>query len=147
MTALDTLNAVNEMVVGLYGSDKSYMNYLPKGFQRPSFLYEHVRQSRRDATRYTQQITDYITITIFAPLDAHGNSDMTDLLQRQFAVINLFSDCSITVGNRHVHVTASSGGASLGEAYVELTLEYFDDRPNQRADASLIGDVNIKYNY
>ena len=145
INALDVLNALNDLILSEYPNDKSYINLLPKEFKRPSFLYEHVRQTREDDTRWTQRITDYLTVTIFIPMDTHGHCDQAQLLQRQFAVMDLLSTPALTVGDRAVKITASAGGASPGEAYVDVTAQYAEDRAATKPDAENVQEINMNY--
>ena len=146
LAANSILDAVNGIVVSAYPSDKSYVNYLPHDFVRPSFLYQQVRVSRADATRWTQRITVNLTITIFAAQDAHGHMDTMTLLSRQAGVMDALSHGAIYVDDRAVSINSISGGQDLDAATVDVAIEYFDDRPPvSPSGAQLMRDIRITY--
>jgi len=146
LEASSILDAVNGIVTAAYPNDVAYINYLPEGFVRPSCLYQQIRVTRADATRWTQLITLNILITIFAAQDAHGHMDTAALLAKQFGVMDALSNGAIYVGDRAVRISAVTGAQDLDAATVELTISYFDDRPDAGSgSADLMEDIKITY--
>ena len=145
LSANSILDAVNGIVIAAYPTDKSYVNYLPHDFVRPSCLYQQVRVSRADATRYTQLITINLTITIFAAQDAHGHMDTIALLTKQAGIMDALSTGAIFVNDRAARISSLTGGQDLDAATVDVAVEYFDTRPMSSSTADLMEDIRITY--
>lgn len=138
------LDALNALLVKEWPERMCYIDFLPKDFERPSFLIERVRETREDSTRYTQQIRKDLTVTCFSLVDTYKHSDQIELLKTQSKVLDLLSAGKLVVGDRAVAVTASAGGSDLGEAYVDVTVTYCEDRVEARPSYELMNEMNME---
>jgi len=144
MGPFDILNALNALIAKAWPERMCYINFLPKDFSRPSFLIERVRESREDNTRYTQTIRDELSVTCFSEVDTYKYSDQRELLQTQSKILDLLSSGKLMAGDRAVTVTASSGGSDLGEAYVDVTVTYCEDRAEARPSYDLMNEMKLE---
>jgi hypothetical protein len=138
--------AVNRLLEGGYPEDHVYVSLLPKDFDRPSFLLEMLKFKKTDATRHTVAVEAGLSITCFVDVDGHYNSDVEKLLGRQSGVMDLFACGFLAVGDRCLHAQAAEGIIDFDECCVELSLDYFDDRPSTGETAPLIETVKTNIN-
>ena len=143
ITTNQIVDAINLRLVELYPDWTVYVNRCPKKFERHSFLIESVKSSSDSASRKVVKVNAYFTITCFELVDDYRNSEDGALLDVQDAVINLFRLGHIKVGNRAIKVEASTGGADFDQAYVDLQLEYYDDRSDEMGNTTLMGDIEM----
>lgn len=144
MKALDILDALNALLLKEWPERMCYINILPNDFERPSFLIERVKQTLTDKTRHIQQIREDLTVTCLCMVDTSQNSDQRELLETQSRILELLSPGKIVVGDRAVTVTASSGKSDLGEAYVDVTVTYFEDRVEKRSSYEFMREMNME---
>ena len=144
ITEKDLLTAINQLLAEEYPQTAVYINLCPQNFIRPSFFLEHVTTSCRDKSCKTIELTVDYTITCFMETDSHYHVDAESLMERQTEVIALFRSGYIMVGDRAVKVKASSSGFNEGAAYVDLQLEFCDDRSDEAEDPTLISTVTTK---
>lgn len=138
------LDALNALLVKEWPERMCYIDFLPKDFERPSFLIERVRETREDSTRYTQQIREDFTVTCFCGVNTYKYSDQRELLETQSKLLDLLSVGKLIAGDRAVTVTASTGGSDLGEAYVDVTVTYCEDRVEARPSYELMNEMNME---
>lgn len=125
----DLYNSINKVLVELYPSVIVYtQERIPKDFIRPSFLIEHIKNSRVDINRTTVQKTDYFTITAYEVVDKYNRADVLKLIDIQDTLLNKFGIGFVTVGDRAIKVKGSSGGTDTDAVYIDLQFEYFDNR-------------------
>ena len=120
-----------------------YRNRYPQKFDRPSFLIETVKFDIDAANRKTVRCVDYLTITCFVEVDEYGNAPDSALLAVQSAVMQLFRPGFVRCGDRALKVKASTGGADFDRSYVELQLEFFDDRTDEQDTIPLMEEVEF----
>lgn len=139
----DIYDSINRALALQYKEPKIviYTQYIPKDFNRPSFLIEHIRTTPIDINRNTVQKTSYFTITAFLPVDKYNRSKGVDLIDRQDEILNTFSMGYITVGNRNIKLKSSSGGTDLDAVYIDLQFEYFDNRTEEVEELPTIQTV------
>lgn len=121
-----------------------YRNRYPRDFDRPSFLIETVKFDIDASTRKTVSCVDYLTITCFVEVDENGNGADGALIAVQSDVMQLFRPGFIRVGDRALKVKASTGGADFDRSYVELQLEFYDDRTDEQDTAPLMEEFDIE---
>lgn len=121
-----------------------YRNRYPHEFDRPSFLIETTKFSIDAANRKTVRCVDYLTITCFVEVDEFGNAADGVLIAIQSEVMNLFRPGFVRVGNRALKVKPSSGGADFDRSYIDLQLEFFDDRTDEQDATPLMKDFEIE---
>lgn len=123
--------AVNALLVQKYPVYTVHINREPADFTRPAFLITVPRHKPRTANLAVLEETVYLTITCFAAVDGHGNSDTDELDALQEGVLGLFRFGYIPVKDRAVKVEASDGGQDLDRAWVDVTCVYHEMRdPN-----------------
>ena len=140
----ELFRSINRILVDPFPDYTVYINACPKEFDRPSFLLELVRISQRDANRKTVEKTAYFTITCFYTVDNRYQSDIENLIDLQENVLQLFAKGYVTVGDRAIKVTGSTGGLDIDRAYIDLQFEYFDDRTDEEDKTPLITSVSTK---
>lgn len=140
----DILTQINILLAKAYPGRTVYINLCPKKFARPSFFIECIKESKSDINRSTVQVTGYYTITCFTEVDGYYNTDAEVLMAIQDAVMDLFNDGYITIGDRKIKCKSSTGGMEEGASYVDLQFEYYDDRSNVVDTTPLMGTVIIK---
>lgn len=121
-----------------------YRNRYPRKFDRPSFLIETVKFDIDAANRKTVRCVDYLTITCFVEVDEYGNAADGALIAVQSAVMQLFRPGFVRVGDRALKVKASTGGADFDQSYVDLQLEFNDDRTDEQDIAPLMEEFDIE---
>lgn len=131
----DLYNSINLVLVELYPSTIVYTpERIPKDFERPSFLIEHIRSTREDVSRSTIQKTAYFTITAFETVDKYNRADVLKLIDIQDNILDRFGLGYVTVDDRAIKVKSSAGGTDTDAVYIDLQFEYFDDRYKQKTE-------------
>lgn len=143
ITTNQIIEAINRLLIQKYPEQTVYVNRCPKKFDRPSFLIEAVKVGGDSANRKTVKQNVYFTITCFEPVDDYENSDDGVLLDVQDNVMNLFCVGYVKIGDRALPVLSSTGGADFDRSYVDLQLEYYDDRSDESDTAPLMGDIEF----
>jgi len=139
----DIINAVNELLVAKYPESSMYINLLPKDFFRPSFLIELPVFKKTAANFATVNVIAILTVTIYAPIDGHYNSDVDGINERMNNVLNIFSNGYLAVGDRCLAITDVYGTTDFTESIVELEFDFFDDRVAVSVTDPIIETVNI----
>lgn len=138
----DLYNSINKVIVKLYPSVTVYTpERIPKDFTRPSFLIEHIKNSRVDINRTTVQKTDYFTITAYEKVDKYNRSDVLKLIDIQDTLLNGFGSGYVTVEDRAIKLKSSSGGTDTDAVYIDLQFEYFDNRYESQETEEIIQSV------
>lgn len=136
---------VNRLLAeGLPAVETIYRNRYPRDFDRPSFLIETLKFDIDAANRKTIHCVDYLTITCFAEIDDHGNAPDGALLALQVEILQLFRSGFVRVGDRALKVKASTGGADFDRSYVDLQIEFYDDREEEQGGAPLMKDFDVE---
>ncbi|QEY35929.1 hypothetical protein FL966_05875 [Caproiciproducens galactitolivorans] len=140
------MESVNDLLVDQLNAECVYLNRTPKDFERPSYLIEAISNELGSVNCRTVKQTVYLTITCFAVVDAFGNSDDGVLVNLQDGVLNLFRKGYLKVADRALEVQASTGGADFDRSYVDLQLEFYDDRSDETDTAPLMKEIewNLK---
>lgn len=138
----DLYNSINKVIVKLYPSVIVYTpERIPKDFKRPSFLIEHIKNSRMDINRTTVQKTDYFTITAYESVDKYNRADVLKLIDIQDTLLNGFGVGYLIVDDRAIKVKSSSGGTDTDAVYIDLQFEYFDNRYESQETEETIQSV------
>ena len=136
---------VNRMLAVRFSEVQTiYRNRYPQAFDRPSFLIETVKFDIDAANRKTVRCVDYLTITCFVEIDEHENAPDGALIAIQSDVMQLFRQGFVHVGDRALKVKASAGGADFDRSYVDLQLEFHDDRTDEQDTAPLMEEFDIE---
>jgi len=123
--------AINELIAKAYPNDPVYVNLIPKDFSRPSTLIAFVNTERTDASRKMLAVKIQYALTCFCEVDGHYNSDTQAVTERQDGIMRIFARGYIKVADRSVKLVAASSGAEITESYIDLNIEYFDERPDE----------------
>ncbi len=143
ITTRQIMDAINELLVKQLNAECVYINRCPEDFERPSHLIEAVTGGSSPANRRTVGQISFFTITNFEAVDEFGNCDDGALMEVQDRVMNLFRQGYIRVGDRALKVAASTGGSDFDRSYVDLQLEFFDDRDDEADTAPLMEEVEF----
>lgn len=141
---MDIVNGVCAVIAAAYPGTPIYIEYVMKEFERPSFLVEHISTTKTAQTRGTVAKVVRLTCTCFTPIDQYGNCDQEALLKRQADMDALFDRGKVTVGDRELTVQSSTAGSNIGEAYVELDIEFADDRAETKNTYDEMETVKIR---
>ena len=125
----DIVKAVNGLVVELFPDDPVYVNFMPKDFKRPSTLIEFADCERTDANISTVEVKAKFSLTCYTEVDGHYLADTERLNDRLDATAALFACGYVRVGDRCLEAKAVSAGTDITDCYIDLQLDYFDDRP------------------
>ncbi len=137
----DIMSAINIILVAENPVYTVYLQKCPIDFQRPSFLLEYVKTSRRDTSRWTVEKTVYFKISCFVNTEENFTSGEDSLSNIQESVVQLFSGGYVNVGDRAIKVQSSTGGFDADRAYVDLQFEFFDDRTDAVETNPLMASV------
>jgi len=141
INGMKIMDEINRLLVKKYPNHTVYLDLCPKNFDRPSFLIELVTINRRPINSRTIEETVYFTITCFDEVDKYSHSNTVNLLTVQQGVLDIFRQGYIKVDDRNVEVKASSGGRNFDEAYVDVQVEYFEDRSDIAETLPLMKEV------
>ena len=145
VTVNDIIKAINERLAEKYPEHTVYINLLPKDFQRPSFLIEQLDAVRTDVNRTTVAWLVEMSITGFVSVDGHYNSDVEGLTETQSSIMEIFTCGYLSVRDRSIPVPLVKGGNDFTECYVNLTFDYFDDRPEATEELPLIETIQTNF--
>lgn len=146
-TTKDIMNAIQELAAKEISELKRiYTNLVPKEFKRPCLLIEPVTTSNRDANKALIKTTPYFTLTVYDTTDDYSHSDTGALLDLQEKVLSLFRAGYIRVGDRALHVEASTGGREWDKAFVDVQLSYHDLRDETPDTTPLMLEVQTRIN-
>lgn len=137
----DIFDSINKLIISPFPTDTVYIQRCPKDFDKPSFLLEYIKTSKRDINRSTIEKTAYFTITRFVENDEYYRSNPLLLAEHQETIVDLFNIGYITVGDRAIKVKSSSGGIDTDRAYIDLQFEYFDNRTDVEDTTPLMTSV------
>lgn len=144
-TINDIVVEINRRLMSAYSTQTVYTNRCPEKFDRPSFLIEAIRINNDSANRKTVKTVAYFTITCIEPVDEYWNSDSAALLDVQEKVLQLFRAGYLKVGDRALKVSASTGGADFDRSYVDLQLEFYDDRGGEEEIAPPAENIETNF--
>lgn len=106
-----------------------YIGEIPEDFARPSFLIEDAgSRYDPDHTAVTGENTLYLTIVVFGKLSlGYRSASQLEIMEQREKILEKFKDGRLSAGGRSIRVSASSGGESSGEVYIDLTLSWISD--------------------
>ena len=145
MVAINNItDEINRLMVKAYPAAQAHINLCPVKFSRPAYLIQCPKVSKSDVNRHTVSVTAYFIITYFTEVNDYTMSDTATLTAVQDTILNLFGVGYITVVDRKLKVKASTGGMSFDEVYIDLQLEYFDDRQEKaQNEPPLMAEVTL----
>lgn len=147
------MDALTKLVsVGVPEFKEIYVDLVPSKFKRPSVLVESITTSPVDAACQLINETAYFTLTVFDATDSYDRSSNMNLLSLQTQVLKLFRKGYLEVEDetpecekivRCLHIAASTGGRNTAEAYIDLQLEYYEDRDDTPDTTPTIEEVDL----
>lgn len=87
---------------------------------------------------------NYFTITYFSEIDDYYNSDKVNLQRILIEVEKIFRRGYIEVESRAIKMKASNGGSNDNEIYIDLQLEYFEDKEEIQEEIELIQSIELE---
>lgn len=136
-------DAINRLLVKIYPDFAVYIDDVPQGFERPSFLIEYISSSTDIVNKNIVFEKVYYTVTYFGPVDDYYNQDTLDLQKVLINILKPFRQGYIQVEDRAIAVKASNGGKNKNEIYMDIQVEYFEDRLEVGPSYPLMEDINI----
>lgn len=117
-----------------------------QGFKRAAVFIEHIRTSERGDNARLVDCTGYWLITLFPELDEYNDCDRAELLGMQDKALRALRCGHLAAGDRALSLQASTGGSDNDRAYIDIQLNYFDDRGDTADTEPLMSSVhyNIK---
>ena len=113
-------------------------------FPRPSFYLDPEPLTLEDAGRRLIRVRWAIGLIYFPPVDEESqDAAMEQLLTGSQAMLALFAQGYLTVGNRALHLTASAGKPDRDAAAVILQLDYLDQRPETEQAAAWMEQIHL----
>lgn len=137
---------INKLLVKKYPNLTVYINKVPKDFERPSFLIEYVTSNQDSINKNTLKEQLFYTITYFSTVDEYYNTDKLDLHSVLVKVLKIFRVGYIKIENRAINIKASSGGSNENEIYIDLQLEYFENRLEEIEGNEKVGEIENNLN-
>ncbi len=148
MTIDDLLIGVNAALVAKYPQTRVYVKDVPKDFVRPSFFLMSGGREMHPATRFTADLTDRVSITYNATMDAAGCSDLIEIQNVQVDVAALFAapiQCEADGEKRFLMGRAKIAVPGLNEGAIEIVFNYHDDYGTAPAGtADVIEKINVE---
>lgn len=141
ITGSEILDAINGLLVKKWPDRTVYRDTLPKGFVRPSFYLTRVRETPVSGNAHLLKVTGYYTILVLSVANEYGNAASEDIVRTQDEILEFFASGKLTVGDRYVDIIASAGGANEEEAYIDLQVDFFKEKPSKQDDAPLMREV------
>lgn len=135
---------INKLLVKRYPTLTVYIDKVPKDFERPSFLIEYVTSNQNSINKDTLKEQIFYTITYFSEVDEYYNTDKIDMHSVLVEVLKIFRVGYIKVENRVITIDASGGGSNENEIYIDLQLEYFEDRLEEVEGYETIKEIENK---
>ncbi len=142
---VNAFNAVNAVIAAKWPTRYVYTDSLPKGFTRPSFFLQEDSSDWQAHTHNTVEWTVHLMLDCFVEVDNYNNQKHLELLSLQKEVLALFASEKLPAGDRSLQVKALSAGSSRGEAYVDITVSFVDDKPVEAVDYDNMSDIQINY--
>jgi hypothetical protein len=140
----DIFKAINLLLIDLYPEYTVHIQSCPKDFVPSSFKIEFVHVSEVDKCRTTVEKTVYYTITCFASKDEYYRTNPEELTDIQETILIKLQKGYLTVGDRAIKVKASTGGIDKDRAYIDLQLEFCDNRTDEEDQTPLATSVNTR---
>ncbi|MBS6501883.1 MAG: hypothetical protein KH415_09660 [Clostridium sp.] len=137
---------INKLLVKKYPSLTVYINKVPKDFERPSFLIEYITSSQDQVNKNTLKEQLFYTITYFSTVDEYYNTDKLELHSVLVEVLKVFRVGYINIEDRAITIKASSGGSNENEIYIDLQLEYFENRIEEIEGIEEVGEIENNIN-
>lgn len=139
-------DAINKILVKRYPTLTFYIDKVPKDFERPSFLIEYVTSSQDAINKDILKEQLFYTITYFSNVDEYYNVDKMDLHSVLVETLKVFRVGYINIEDRAIKIKASSGGSNENEIYIDLQLEYFEDRLEESEKYDKMGEIENNMN-
>ena len=138
----EIVDAVQREIRSAYPDAAQYIDQAPETPQMPGFVTQYIAMVTKDANRWHVNLTRYFTITCLAQPGQDDQPNATEHLQMQENVINRFGCGYLKVGDRALRAVASAGGREADKAFVDLQLEYLDDRGIDEEQREPMGEVS-----
>lgn len=122
------IDAVKTAIRQRFPDEPVYVNVLPKNFERPSFLVENTDLTMEADTNGAVTLQLNIRVASFVKVDEYHNSQLEALNLRQYAILGLFAQLYLRVGDRALDVVKLTGTAG-GRDWIDVTavLEWDED--------------------
>lgn len=138
------MDAVKERVERRWPGEPVYTNYLPNGFQRPSFALELQKDEWSELNFALIRRTVTLQLTGFVETDPYGDSAREELNRRMEAACALFAGGWIPVEDRSVWVRTVRGSGTPDVFEASLIFSWADARPAQPAgEVPLMGEYEL----
>ena len=145
-TTQDILTALQSLVAAeIPELQRIYTDLVPKDFKRPSALLQAVRTDCDDANKKLVDITEYLLITVFDITDDYTHTSAAGLSALQTKILLLFRKGYITVQDRALRIKASTGGRDQDRAYIDLQLNYCDNRDDTPDTTPLMESIESRF--
>ena len=141
---VDILNAISKELAKAYPGYKIYIDVCPVEYSRPSFFLRQVDVARADVNRNTIAEKLQYLLTIYENVDNYANSSTLALLEVQQAVMDIFRQGVLQVGDRWLRLSVEAGPRELNMANAALWIEYFDERETVKPGEEKIREVEMK---
>lgn len=143
----DILDAINMECVILFPKRTVYIDRLPKKFDRPSFFIELLNNYEEDANNSTVKVNQYYMITAYETVNEYFDSKTLDLIETQEKLLHHFRNGKLKVKDRYLNIKASSSGKDEDVFYINIEVEYYDERNSIISNDELISHIqtDIKY--
>ena len=129
MCVNDILQAIEQRIQARYPGEPIYRDSLPKGFERPSFALECVKEELTDVNIGLVRRSATVSVLCFVDVDAYGDSSREALNQRKDGILAIFGRGVLTVGDRSITVSAQKGEGDPALAAVSAAFTWMDARP------------------
>lgn len=128
MNTADIIGGIKAILEQAFPGEPVYTNRTRQGFERPSFLVQAGLLTVEDMNCGMLDLAQELVITAFVTVDEYHDSHFAALIDRMGAVMDLFAEGFVEIGDRHPHVDALQGGYELDFAEVKVRLGWQDER-------------------
>lgn len=141
LSAKSITDEINRLMVIAFPTAQAHINACPEGFERPAYRIRCAKFVRTDANRSTVAVSAAFEIAYCPEVDDHQIADGDALSAAQDSMIDIFSSGYIKVEDRHLQIKSTPGTLTAGEAFVDIQMDYYDDRPSAPDVTPKMGSV------
>ena len=144
--SIQIIDAISGLLVRAAPSCRAvYLDRVPAGFERPSFLIENIESEVREVNANTIERTERFVITAFGGVDSYGNTGARELMELQEQAARAFCAGYLRVADRALKLAAHKGARDMDKATIDVQLRYNESRPQDpqaRPEPPLMAQVH-----
>lgn len=141
----EIFKAIRQKLAEQWPDRMIYTDTVPEEFERPAFFVQYLNtKPPQNMNAGTVAMTHNFEIVIYGQKNEDWITMQEELMDLQQEVLMLFAFGKMQVEDRWPDVIASAAAGKDDEAYVELQIEYWDDRPMVSQQLPLMEEVETR---